>query len=163
MTNISKSTNNKFQIIFPLLPFDSGLSDQNQFKLNIIDGVLPSFDLSVEDVPWRGGKVKYEMGFEGFGEWTTTFAIDSNFTSWQTISNWMFNIANNNDIHGLDDQSHVTDANLHILDNFNNKILDIQFFNVWPSNLGEVSFSYADNSDLLTCSVTFQYDRFEVV
>lgn len=42
----------------------------------------------------------------------------------------MFSIANNANVHGRMDQSYTTDANLHILDNFDNKILDVKFENI---------------------------------
>jgi len=161
--DISKAIGNKFQIIFPVLPFKTSISDNDQFRLNIIDGLLPSINLTAEDVPWRGGNVVYERGFENFGDWTTKFAIDSNFYSWLTLAEWMFSIANNADNFGLDDQSHTTDCNLHMLDNFNNKIIDIQFINVWPQALSDVSLSYQDNNEVLTCDVTFKFDRFNIL
>lgn len=159
-TNISKSSANKFQLIFPLLPELDEISDQKQFSLNIIDGILPSFSLNSVDLPYKGGNTKIEMGFESFGDWTTKFSIDSNFKSWIIIADWMFSVANNQQIHGRSDQSYQTDANLHILDNFENKIVDIKFENIWPIILGEINFSYQDNDQILTCDVTFAYDRF---
>lgn len=159
-TNISKLSGNKFQLIFPLLPQETSISAQQQFSLNIIDGVLPSFSLNSEDIPYRGGNLKYEMGFGEFGPWTTTFFIDSSFESWIVLADWMFSIADNKETFGRSDQSYSVDANLHILDNFDNKVVDIKFENIWPSELGDVKVTYQDGESLLSCDVTFSYDRF---
>jgi hypothetical protein len=67
-TNISKSSLNKFELVFPLLPKLNEISDLKQFSLNIVDGILPSFSLDSLDVPYRGGNLKYENGFGDFGD-----------------------------------------------------------------------------------------------
>ena len=160
MTTISKASANKFQLIFPTLPELDEFSEQKQFSLNIIDGVLPSFSLATADIPYMGGNTTIERGFGSFGDWETTFSIDSDFQSWIVLSDWMFSIANNRNIHGRDDLLYQSDANLHILDNFENKVVDVKFENIWPINLGEIKMSYQESEQVLTCPVTFSYDRF---
>ena len=159
-TNISKASANKFQLIFPKLPHLDDFGSLKQFSLNVIDGILPSFSLDVLDLPYKGGNMKIENGFGEFGDWTTTFAIDSSFQSWIVMSDWIFSIANNKAKHGYVDQSYSVDAHYHILDNFNNQVVEIKFENLWPSNLDQVQHSYQDNPGVLTCGVTFSYDRF---
>lgn len=160
MTTISKGSANKFQLVFPVLPELDEITAHKKFSLNIIDGVLPSYSLTSLDVPYKGGNVKMEGGFGSFGDWETNVSIDSNFETWIIMSDWMFSIANNREIHGRADLSYQTDANLHILDNFENKILDIKFENIWPVTIGEVQFSYQDAESVLTFPITFNYDRF---
>lgn len=159
-TNISKLSANKFQLIFPVLPEESSPTAHRQFSINIIDTVLPGFSLNVAGVPYRGGSVKYEYGFDVFSDWTPTFFIDSNFNSYITLSDWIFSIANGDDLFGRKDQSYVCDAHLHILDNYDNKIVDIRFENIWPHTLGDVKMSYQDGEGMLIGEVTFSYDRF---
>lgn len=159
-TNISKLSGNKFQLIFPLLPEETSISAQKQFSLNIIDSILPSFSLNVADVPYRGGSLKYEYGFGEFGPWQPTFFIDSSFESWIVMADWMFAIADNRENFGKSGQTYVVDADLHILDNFDNKIVDIKFENLFPSELGDVKVSYQDGESILSCDIVFSYDRF---
>lgn len=159
-TNISKASPNKFQLVFPLLPEVNELADSKQFSLNIVDGIIPSFSIDVLDMPFRGGNTKFENGIGEFSEWTTTFTIDSEFLSWIVITDWMFSISNSREIHGRADLSYAVDANLHVLDNFDNKVVDIKYENIWPSNIGDVSYSYQQNDTVLTCQVTFTYDRY---
>lgn len=164
MTNtISTAQPNKFQIIFPLLPFETTTVNQKKFALNIIDGLIPSYNLSVEEVWYRGGNFKTEEGFESFGDWTTKIKLDSSFIAWKVMYDWMKNIADNKEKHGVYDQSYSTDAFLYVFDNFDNQILEIKFENVWPSVLGDVTFSYEDSDNLLTTEITFQYDRYYVI
>ena len=163
MVNLSKSSPTKFQLVFHKFPEESTLSGHDQLKLNITETVLPSLTLTALEIPWRGSTVKTENGGLEFGEWTVRFLIDSNFSNWSTIYNWIISINNGEDIFGKTDQSYAVDANLHILDNFNNKILDIQFWNTWPTTIGDVTLSYQNNETILICDCTFVYDRYEKI
>jgi hypothetical protein len=160
MTSLSKANATKFQIVFPLMPELSELTTQKQFSLNIIDGVLPSLTLGVEEIPWKGGLNHYEMGGLEFGQWTTQFIIDENFTSWLVLSDWIFSIYNGRNVLGRDDKNYMTDAHLLILDNYNNIVFKIIFENIFPQELDEVKMSYQEGEGLLIGTVTFIYDRF---
>lgn len=161
LVNLSKSSPTKFQLVFQKFPEESTLSDHDQLKLNITETVLPSLTLTALEVPYRGAIIKTENGGLEFGEWTVRFLIDNNFSNWTTIYNWIISINNADDVFGKENQSYTVDANLHVLDNFNNKVLDIQFLNTWPTTLGDVTLSYQNNETILICDCTFVYDRYE--
>lgn len=160
-TNISKANPSKFQLIFPKLPEEAGVSANKQLNLNLVDGILPSITLTAAEIPYRGTLVYTEIGGLEYGDWQTKMLIDRDFNNWILIYDWIYSINNANDVLGRPNQAYATDASLHILDNFNNKILDMRFENVWPHMLSEVQFSYQESETILTCGVTFKYDRFE--
>ena len=62
--------------------------------------------------------------------------------------------------HGESALANQIDANLHIMDNFNNVIVSFRFANMFPNSLGEVTLSYQEGESFLTCSVEFLYDYF---
>jgi hypothetical protein len=51
-------------------------------------------------------------------------------------------------------------ADLVVYDNFNSVATSFEFRKIWPSALSEVSLSYTDGADILSCNVTFMYDIF---
>lgn len=163
MVNLSKSSPTKFQLVFQKFPEETTLYEHDQLRLNITESVLPSLSLTALEVPWRGATVKTENGGLEFGEWTVRFLIDNSFSNWTTIYDWIVSINNADDVFGREDQSYSVDANLHIFDNFNNKILDIQFQNTWPTMIGDVTLSYQNNETILTCDCTFVYDRYKKI
>jgi hypothetical protein len=55
------------------------------------------------------------------------------------------------------------DGSLIITDNFQNKILSLNFIDIWPMDMSEVSLSYREGEIFLESNVTFAYDYYEII
>jgi hypothetical protein len=49
-----------------------------------------------------------------------------------------------------------------VIDNYGNSVLEVIFVSIWPSMLGEVSFSQREGDVLLESTINFNYDYFYV-
>jgi hypothetical protein len=49
-----------------------------------------------------------------------------------------------------------------VIDNYGNSVLEVIFVSIWPSILGEVSFSQREGDVLLESTINFNYDYFYV-
>jgi hypothetical protein len=160
--NINKSTPQNFELIFPKLPAEIGLT-QNELTLNIHQTVLPSLTLDTVDVPFLGGKSGVDSGNITFEPWYVHFTVDSEFKNWMILYKWITFINNGKNRFGRAKKEYCVDASFRILDNFNKEILSVVFINTWISMLGEVSFSFREGVTALSCTANFIYDRFEIL
>ena len=55
------------------------------------------------------------------------------------------------------------DASLVTTTNYRVPVLELRFIDIWPSTLGEVSFSTREGDIQLESTVNFTYDYFEVI
>ena len=61
------------------------------------------------------------------------------------------------------DKAMYSDANLMVLSNKNNPIVEIDFKNVFPTSIGSIQFDGgATDVEYLTCDVTFKYQIYEI-
>jgi len=141
----------------------------NQFKLNIDyipnaiyhaqSCILPSIEIDKPiqntphfDLPLGGTKLE-------FSPLTFNFIVDRDLSNYIEIYEWLINIATTNK-----NDDHFSTANLHLLKGnlTGNKI--IQFNDLHPTSLSELSFdSKSTDSEIVECSVNFAYSYFEFV
>ena len=159
-THIDISNGFNFQLILPMLPFDTTLNDSNLLNLNIIDTVLPSFSINPKEHPWMGGKVYGEVSDVDYGDWTVNFIIDDLWTNYSSIFKWMQNINDGVDKFGKPFKDYQVEGRLLIFDNYEKIVKEYVFRNVWPKSLGEVTMTYQDGNSILNCSCSLQYDNF---
>jgi len=55
----------------------------------------------------------------------------------------------------------TSDATLFIKTNANNPNFKIEFYGVYPTELGDMQFSSVDNQEFITSTVTFNYTYYE--
>lgn len=162
MININKSSPENFELLFPVLPLLDTLKESQSLSMNIFSSVLPTISLDTKEVNWMGGKAQYDSGGMSYEPWYVNFLIDDDFNNWKILYNWINYINNNKDTYGRARSDYVVDATLNILNNMREPILTVNFKNVWPNMLGEVSMSYREGEMVLSSSVNFYYDRYEI-
>lgn len=160
MVDINKSNPTSFKLHFPLIPNVSTISEQRNFTVHIIDTILPAITINSLTYPFRGQDLYGEGGGIEFETWTTNFYIDENWNSYLLLYEWMIGIYNGITNFGRKDFSYQINGILTILDNYENPLIDFNFYNIWPSSLGSVKLSYQDGENFLSGSVTFKYDYF---
>lgn len=159
--NIDKYTPSKFEMVFSKIPTETSILAVKELTINIFGSIIPGMTLDSLDMPFMGGKVREFSGNIEFDPLTVMFNVDSKFRNWYILYSWITFINNNKDKFGENKRLYATDATIRIMDNFENTVLRINFKNIWPNSLTEVSLSYRESESILESMVTFQYDRFE--
>jgi len=161
--NLNKSNATNYQLIFPLLPTEILYEKSKQFSLNIFGTIVPSISLAVEEKQWQGAKSFTDNGDITFGQWTLDFVVDSKFSNWTVLYKWMMMIHNNENSPGfVREKEHIIDASLYIMTNFRQKALMLRFHDIWPIELGDVTFSKREGQDDLYSQITFSYDKYVI-
>jgi hypothetical protein len=161
-SNLNKATNQNFQMIFPLIPTEATIRDSEILTLNIHGTVLPSMTVSTVDVGWQGGHYPQAIAPIEFEPWFTNFEVDSKFENWYKIYKWINFINNNEDHYDRKPEDVWVDAKLHMTDNFDRLVMYVNIYNIYPTSLGEISFSYREGTENIQSSVSFNYTRYEV-
>jgi hypothetical protein len=162
LTNIDKATPTNFQLIFPKLPTEETISANNPFVMNIFSAVIPSLSMAEEELRWQSNKTKHALVPLEYDSWLVSYVVDSNLANWKLLYDWMSFINNNNDkiadLHSV----YGVDASLVTTTNYRVPVLELRFIDIWPSTLGEVSFSTREGDVQLESTINFTYDYFKV-
>jgi hypothetical protein len=96
--------------------------------------------------------------------------VDEDMKSWIEIFWWMYQLGNpisfnkrgnlKDNAIGID--AVVADATLQIKTNSNNPNLKINFYGLYPTDLGEIQFTSTEGQEFQTCAVTFNYTYYEL-
>jgi len=158
---MNKSSPTNFSMVFPILPVRTALSANQEFTLNIHTTVIPGVSIEMLERRWQSTKAQ-DVGNMEFQQMNTGFIVDAQFKNWQLLFEWMTYINNNKDKMVESKQNFGVDANLLITDNFQNRILALNFVDIWPMDLSEVSLSYREGEIVLESNITFAYDYYEI-
>lgn len=162
---LNKSLPTNFRLAFPVLPAEVALDGSQELVLNIHTIILPGITLSPIELPWQGSK-RRDAGELTFEDFTVNFIVDTQFTNWKVIYNWIKYISQawNDDREKAMEQyyNYTVDATLQILDNFNTEILRVNFKNMWPQSMSEVQFSYRDREAVIESTAVFAYNYYEI-
>lgn len=162
LNSIDKSTPTNYQLVFPKIPTETSISANNPFVMNIHSAILPSVSIATDELRWQGNKTRRGMIPMEFDPWLVSFVVDSRLANWKLLFEWMSYINNNNDKIAEYHKYHTVDCSLVVIDNYGNSVLEVMFVSIWPSMLGEVSFSQREGDVLLESTVNFSYDYFYV-
>jgi hypothetical protein len=162
LANMDKSTPTNYRLIFPIIPTETTISANNPFIMNIFSAILPSVSMATEELRWQGNKTRHGMEPMEFDPWLVSFVVDSRLENWKLLFKWMSYINNNKDKIAEEHHKYGVDAALVVTDNYNNIVLEIRFVDIWPSQIGEVSFSQREGDVTLESTVNFNYDYFEL-
>jgi hypothetical protein len=161
-SNLNKSTGSSYQLIFTKLPFRTEIIDSEILSLNIHSTVLPSMSLSSVELEWMGAKYEMAIAPMIFEPWFIQFIVDSDYKNWYLLHQWMTLIGNNKDHYDKAPRDYWVDGSLTIVDNFNQKVMDIDIIDRYPTMLGECSLSHREGETNMESSVNFNYVRYEV-
>jgi len=124
------------------------------------------------DIYAPGNKITYN-------QLNIDFAVDEALDSWQQIHNWFRSIASPESFgerKRLSDAQNqyklgngpkgYSDATLTVLNNLNNPVLRVKFFNVFPISLSDIQFDTKMTADDIvygTATFVFDYHNFEPI
>lgn len=158
--NRSFLSNNKFDFILKRIPNFTYL----------VQGVnLPGLALQSSSINTPFSAVSIPGNQITFGSLSLTFMVDEDMQSWLELYNWIVQLGNPkgyNKIGTLTGKpgsinSITSDATLFIKSNANNPNLRFDFVDVYPTELGEMSFTTTDNQEFVTSTATFNYGYYE--
>jgi len=104
-----------------------------------------------------------------FGQLTAGIIVDEDLAGWSEIYNWIVQLGNPQGFDKLGNLTKIpgrndsitSDAILIIKTNANNPNIKITFTDLFPVEIGEISFSSIDNTqEFNTCSITFGYSYY---
>jgi hypothetical protein len=162
LNSLDKATPTNFQLIFPKIPTESTISANNPFILNVYSAVIPSVSISEDERRWQGAISKASMNPMIFDSWLVSYVVDGNLSNWKLLFKWMCYIHNNRDKLSELHKNYAMDVALVATSNYRATALELLFIGIWPSNLGEVSFSSREGDVQLESTVTFSYDYFRL-
>jgi hypothetical protein len=162
LNNMDKGTPTNYQLVFPLIPSESSIAANNPFVMNIHSAMIPSITMAVEEHRWQGNKTKHGMTPIEYDPWMVSFTVDSLLYNWKLLFDWMSYINNNNDKVSEYHNRYSVDCSLVVTNNYGYAVLEVIFVGIWPSTMGEVSFSQREGDILLESTVNFNYDYFYV-
>ena len=162
-TPVNKSflSNNKFDFVLDRIP---------NFTFVVQSVNLPSLALQSTTVNTPFVQLSIPGNQLSFGQMTLSFIIDEDMQSWYEIYNWMFQLGNPKSFNKrgtLTGESgtntHVTsDGTLFIKTNSNNMNWKATFYEMYPNDLGDITFSTTETQDFLTSTVTFNYTYYKI-
>jgi hypothetical protein len=172
ITRIPQNTN-YLQATKFLLTFDRIGSTQYFCQSVNIPGVSigqAPINTPMLDIFAPGNKITYS-------QLNIDFAVDEKLDSWQQIHNWFRSIASpegfgerkrlsdaQNQYKSGSGPKAYSDATLTVLNNLNNPIVRVKFFNVFPISLSDIQFDTkmsADDIVYATATFVFDYHNFE--
>ena len=158
--NRSFLSNNKFDFVLRRIP---------NFTYFVQAVNLPSLSLQSTTINTPFSALSVPGNQISFGTLSLTFIVDEDMQSWYELYNWIFKLGNPKGFDkrgGLKDNdklldSVTSDAILFIKTNANNPNFKIEFYGVYPTELGDMQFSSVDNQEIITSTATFNYTYYE--
>ena len=161
-TNKSFLSNNKFEFVLGRIP---------NFTFFVQGVNLPGMSLQSSSINTPFSAVSIPGNQITFGTLSLSFIVDEDMQSWYELYNWIIQLGNPrgyNKVGTLTGQpgsttSTTSDATLILKSNANNPNFQFNFFDVYPTELGDMSFSTTENQEFVTSTATFNYGFYEAV
>jgi hypothetical protein len=160
--NKSFLSNNKFEFVLGRIP---------NFTFFVQGVNLPGLTLQSSSINTPFSAVSIPGNQITFGTLSLSFIVDEDMQSWYELYSWIFQLGNPkgyNKVGTLTGQpgsvtSTTSDATLILKSNANNPNFQFNFFDVYPTELGDMSFTTTDNQEFVTSTATFNYGYYEAV
>lgn len=133
------------------IPF-SNLSQSLEFRGKGTQ--LPSSELGVVEIPFRGRKIK-APGQRTFSEWSVTVMETESMEVRAKLEEWMNSMDNAET--GARDGSRMVDVTVSCLTPKGTKPLTFTLFGVFPTSIAAVEMNFDEQTAPLEYQVTFQY------
>ena len=124
---------------------------------------LPTVTMGEVLIPTPFMPVKAPSKME-FDELTITFIVDEEMKNWLEIFNWMRSCTNVEDYTEFNpSNTHLTTANLVILNSNKKPKMNVTFEGLYPRTLGSVDFNSAImDPEPFQCTATFAYRNYNI-
>ena len=160
--NKSFLSNNKFEFVLNRIP---------NFTFFVQGVNLPGLALQSSSINTPFSAVSIPGNQITFGTLSLSFIVDEDMQSWYELYSWIFQLGNPkgyNKVGTLTGQpgsvtSTTSDATLILKSNANNPNFQFNFFDVYPTELGDMSFTTTDNQEFVTSTATFNYGFYEAI
>ena len=137
---------------------------------------LPEAELGSISIPYRG-RVAHYAGDRDYKPWTVTFIDDTgNNESWTAFHQWA-DLLSSHTTNTVADSTYA--AGINLCDITFNQLSDpsggggtdtghsifrtITLKNAWPSEVGQIGLDMGEGGSLVSFSVTFTYDYYEII
>lgn len=156
-TNKNKLTNNKFLFIMNRCPSLTYFCQRANIP-DISTGISLQANPTAIDIRRPGTR-------HIFGDLTIGFVVDEDMKNWLEIYNWIRDLSTDtyaiSDI--LSEKQKTASAVLHILSSAYAPVLQVKFYDVFPTQLSAIDFdSTAPDSEVIAASATFTYTYYDV-
>lgn len=139
------------------------------FKLNVQSALIPGIRIPPTNTP-AGTKGLARANLPGstveFDPLVVRFLVDENLDAWVDLYTWMLSINNylTHDNMGWNEGTLPKFITLHILDNTKeNIVMSIHYYGAWCSDLGEIEYTFVEDSDpAVSCVATFNYKYYVI-
>ena len=165
----------------PIVPFNRSFLSNNKF--DFVLKRIPNFTFLVQSVNLPGltlastaintpfSTISVPGNQITFATLSLTFMVDEDMQSWYELYDWIIQLGNPkgyNKVGTLTGKpgsvtSTTSDATLYVKTNSNNPNFQFNFIDVYPTELGEMSFATTDNQEFITSTATFNYGYYEAV
>ncbi len=160
-SNRSFLSNNKFDFVLNRIP---------NFTFVVQSVNLPSLALQSTTVNTPYAQLSIPGNQLSFGQLTMGFIVDEAMESWFELYNWMYQLGNPKSFDkrgSLTEEpgqtnSVTSDGTLFIKTNSNNPSWKVNFYDMYPNDLGDISFSTTDTQEFVTSTITFNYTYYEL-
>ena len=151
---------NQFRCIitFPTSLVNNGNLAGNKAEFMCHAAAIPSADVADVAVSYRGREVHF-AGERTFQPWNISVYNDNDFILRNAFEGWVEGISNGASTGGvLLPTAYQVDMEVHQLDRNDNILQKYKFIDAFPLNVGEIALNWADNNQLQSYSVNFQYN-----
>jgi len=148
------------------------LPDTLQFS--VYGGVVPEINVPAVQNRYAGQTLAVTShSREPYTPLTVNFTVDNRFNNYWVIYSWL-NLLNNDRKSGYDGKDltydnptinnlrrdlYKTTVTIYALDEYNKRVMQFQYTDAFPTNLGGINYSYRDSGELES-SVTFSFSQF---
>jgi hypothetical protein len=153
------------QYMNPLLPTYYRFSIARLPKVSYFcqSASLPTITMSEVVIPTPFVQISRPSKLD-FDELTVGFVVDENMGNWMELYNWMRSMTNvENYEEYKPSNTHVSTANLIILNSTKNPKLNITFNDIYPRSLSSIDFNSAIvDPEPFVATCTFKYRSYEI-
>jgi hypothetical protein len=123
---------------------------------------LPTSVMGVIDVPYMGRQLKV-AGNRTFEPWTITILNDINFEARAFTERWQdqINSAETN-LGSVGVAEYFRDARVTQLGQDGRELYTYDFYDIWPSNIGEIALAYDTNDTIEEWTLTLEIGSFHL-
>lgn len=182
-SNLNRARNDKFLLVLDLPkilkpendPVLKEHYDMDSLQFTCYGSPVPAISIPSIDLPFGGQTFKTSSNSRpSFPSLDITFLVDNGYKNYWLLATWLnlfndsqtsipaYNAKNLNNIGNTNKipfKDLVSTFSTYALDEYNKKIMKFHFNTVFPTNLGEISYSHQDPSEI-NCKISFSFFQF---